>query len=798
MNETSTQLFQQAQQWQRQGNLSKAWAGYQAILKKQPMHIPTLTSMGSILYQQKEYQRAIDVFEPLLKLQPFSADIWYRTGMTYAKMDDEKAINCFRKVLKIHPTTAIKPRQIAKLQLAKALKKAEKYTEAKKITKKLIEQNPKNASAYSILGEIAQVEQESEIAYTHFQKVIELVPNNAAAYLNLGSTSYLLKKVDTAIQYFEKAIQLRADFPAAYRELALCFQYQGQSEKALNFLQKAVSLAPKDIENYRKIADYYRAQGDHKASIDYGKQLLALVPTDRGMLYNVGLSYSILGYVEGSLPYFQKAYSIEADAQTAYAVGNVYQSLKEQQKAKEWFEKTLTHDATHYSAIYNLIFQKMENCDWQTRAIDEVTLVDSLKAQLTSDRYDLSIPRLFFNYIDLPMSLHLQMNENFAKGKAEGTNLLKKQIQFTHQKSAKKRLHIGYISPDFRDHAVGRLVANLFQQHDRTKVKVHAYFLTPYESTDKYAQQIATNSEVYRDFAYTSTVDAAQQIYADGIDVLIDLAGHTANHRLDILALQPAPIQVHLIGYPDTTGQPFIQYYLGDKYLTPKHLQPFYTEKIWHLPSAFVGEKPILNHIELSRKEVDLPENAFVFVGFNRPAKIEPALFQAWMNILNGVENSVLWLSDLPAMARQNLIRFAEQQGIAAERLIFSPKRPYDIYLKSHQLADLFLDTWHYSAGSTAVAALSAGLPVLTCQADNNAARMGGCIVAAAGLPELICDNLADYETKAITIANSPELLEQYKARLAKPADQILLFNHTRFAENLETAFWEMYEEIKD
>ena len=609
----------------------------------------------------------------------------------------------------------------------------------------------------------------------------------------MGAICIVLEKVAEAICHLEKALALKPDLVQAYRELALCYQQKGMAVQAINYLEKAIQLAPNDKENYQRLTNYYRLRGNHKKCIEYGKKYITLAPEDREAYYHLGLSLSMLGLQKDSLPYLKKAYEITANAESAFAVGNVYNSIKNTESAKHWYEKALAEDPNYYAAIYGVLFQKMDNCDWENRKADEAQLINTLTQQLETEQYCQTIPSLYFNYFNLPMPLHLAMNKYLEKGGEALIKILKQQVHFVHQKQAKKQLHIGYISPDFRDHPVGRLVANLFQYHDRSKVKVSAYFLTPYNEKDEYAKQIATSSDAYRDFALTDTVTAAQQIYADGVDILIDLAGHTANQRLTILALQPAPIQVHLMGYPDTTGQSYIQYYLGDPYLSPKSLQPYYREQIWQLPNAFVGTKtPLIDRV-ITRAELGLPEKAFVFVGFNRAAKIEPELFQSWLNILKAVDNSVLWLSDLPETAQTNLLQYAEKNGLNKDRLIFAPKRPYEIYLKSYQLADLFLDTWHYSAGSTAIAALSAGLPVLTCMAENNAARMGACIVAAAGLPELICSDLATYEETAIKLAKNLALLQSYKKRLTEVGNKSLLFDNQQFAKNLETAFFEMY-----
>ena len=792
MATTPQQLFIRAQQADQKGDLNQAWLAYQAVLKVAPKHAPSLLAMANILYRQKAYKRAIEIYNHLLESQPLNVDIRYRCGMAYAKLGEDKAIPYFKKVLKIHPASETKIRSIVQLQLAKALKRAGKKEEAQKIGELLIQHNPKNASALSLLGELAQQQKEIAQAYQYFLKVTELIPTNAAAFLNLGTSCLVLNKVEEAISNLEQALKLRPNWVKVYRELAQCYQHKGQAKLAVEYLQKAIQLAPSDKENYQRLTAFYNNQGDYKKSIKYGKEHLEIDPNNSKVHYNLGLAFNHLGYAAGSLSYFKKAYQLDANAQSAYAIGNVNNSLKDIKEAKHWFEQALVHDSDYYAAIYNLLFQKMDVCDWSNRKADEARLIGTLTKHLETDQFNQSIPSLYFNYFDLPLTLHLKMNKYVDKGNKKSIELLKRQVNFVHNKKQKKVLNIGYISPDFRDHPVGRLVANLFQYHDRTKVKIFTYFLTPYDAQDSYAKQIAADSDVYRDFSFADTVSAAQQIYADEIDILIDLAGHTANHRMPILALQPAPIQAHLIGYPDTTGADSFQYYLGDIYLTPNYLQPYYTEKIWHLPTAFLGAKMDLPDIETTKTQMDLPEDAFVFVGFNRAAKIEPELFQCWMNILAAVSNSVLWLSDFPEVAKNNLVHFAERQGIESSRLIFSIKHPYPIYLKSHQLGDLFLDTWHYSAGSTAIAALSEGLPMLTCKADNNASRMGACIVAAASLPELICDDLDEYQRKAIMLAKNPVLLKSYKERLIREGATVPLFNNQQFVKHLEVAFLEM------
>ena len=792
------QLFVKAQILEKSNEHAKALEIYESISKQQPSNVDLHRHIGNLLYKSKKYKSALEKYLIASKISIDNIDLLYRIGMCYAKLKDNAAIDYFLKVTDLHADKKSKSYVVVQVQLAKAYKNDSQFEKAKSLAQNLNDISPNNASILSILGEVELFEKNNNLAYDYFKQVVQLEPINAGAFLNLGNVCLILEKFEEAKLSFEKACKIQPEWSRPYRELAVCYQQNGQAQHALGLLKKALHIDQSDVENYRRLGDFYRTQGDHKTSCEYLERLLVIEPEDRESLYNMGVSYGALGYTEGGLKYFKRAYKIENDAQTAYAIATCYNNQKNSAEADKWFQIALDHDPNHYSSIYNQLFNKMNICDWSNRDQDEKRLISCLEKQLDGEKKNLSIPSLLFNYFDLPMTLHRRMNEYHGKNDKLRISLLKKQLSFVHKRMSKSKLKIGYVSPDFRDHPVGRLVSGLFQHHDRSKVEVYAYSLTPFDKEDKYAQQIASECDTFRDFSYGSVIEAAQRIYDDGIDILIDLAGHTANHRLDILALGPAPIQAHMIGYPDTTGQDYIHYYLGDSNLTPLESQPYYTEKIWQLPFAFIGQRLEISDQPLKRIDVGLDEDVFVFCCFNRAGKIEPELFKSWLNILKRVENSVLWLSELNPEAQANLRSFALDFGIESDRLVFSEKRPSDIYLKSYELADLFLDTWHYSAGSTAIAALSAGLPILTCTANNNASKMGACIAAAAGLPEMVCSSLEEYENRAVSLAHDPIQLEVFRSRLDKSEEEIPLFNNNLFASNLEDAFFKMHKEFSE
>ena len=234
--------------------------------------------------------------------------------------------------------------------------------------------------------------------------------------------------------------------------------------------------------------------------------------------------------------------------------------------------------------------------------------------------------------------------------------------------------------------------------------------------------------------------DAARRIRADGIDILVDLNGHTLGCRLGILARRPAPVQVAYLGYPGAMCAEYIDYMLGDAFVTPVEDQPFYDERIVQLPGCFQACAPLAAEpvLPASRADCGLPAQGVVFCAFNNPWKITPEFFAVWMRLLQAVPGAVLWLvENLPAV-RRNLCAEASARGVDPGRLVFSPRVPREDYLSRLATADLFLDTLPYNAGTTANDALRAGLPIVSCAGNGFAGRMAGSLLQAVGMPELL------------------------------------------------------------
>jgi len=393
-------------------------------------------------------------------------------------------------------------------------------------------------------------------------------------------------------------------------------------------------------------------------------------------------------------------------------------------------------------------------------------------------------------FLRLPPALQRDIAVRNARAIAERARQLPKP-PVTPEPAAGRRLRIGYVSGDFRDHATAHLTAGLFERHDRDRFEVFGYSFGRDDGSD-YRKRIASAFDHFVDAQDEPLHDTAGRIARDGINVLVDLMGYTGRARPEIFAMRPASVQVCYLGYPTTTGAEFIDYFIGDRITIPDDDRQWFTERVVRLPESYQvnDDRQTIAEGVPERASEGLPAGAFVFCSFNRHLKIERPVFEIWMRVLDAVPGSVLWL--LAGAGERTLRDAAAAQGIDPNRLMFAPHARKPSHLARHRLADLFLDTQHVNAHTTASDALWAGLPVLTCMGDTFPGRVAGSLLRAAGLPELVTASLAEYEALALRLATTPALLAGHRARLAAQRSTCALFDTDRFRRHIETAFVEM------
>jgi predicted O-linked N-acetylglucosamine transferase (SPINDLY family) len=339
---------------------------------------------------------------------------------------------------------------------------------------------------------------------------------------------------------------------------------------------------------------------------------------------------------------------------------------------------------------------------------------------------------------------------------------------------------------------VASFLADLIEHHDKSKVQSIGFSFGA-APADAMQQRLIAGFDQFHDVRDQSDRSIALLARELGVDIAVDLSGHTANGRPGIFALRAAPIQVSYLGHPGTMGADYMDYLLADAIVTPPLSSAWYCEKIAALPNIYTNTYAgLVLPDSVKRSDYQLPDQAFVYCCFNNTWKYDPLTFSSWMEILKANSHSVLFLLESHALVATNLRAEAKKAGVDARRLVFSKRVPKEQYLARFRLADLFLDTFPYNAGTTAIDALFMGLPLVTRSGDSFASRLARSVLASFALEELATTTRAEYQALAIDLARNPERLMRIKQRLADQALASPAFDAARYARHVEEAYLAM------
>ncbi|MBN3957411.1 TIGR03032 family protein [Nostoc sp. NMS8] len=650
---------------------------------------------------------------------------------------------------------------------ALALQTQLRFTEAIALYEQIIRQYPQYALAWYQLGVIMDNQGQTNQAVLAYQQALTINPKYEKAHNSLGIVEAARNNLEKAIACFESAILSNPNYAFAHNNLGLAWQMQGKLSAAAAKFQETLQKNPAYPEAYLNLGIVLEAQENLEGAI---------------ACYRSAIRHN---------PDYIKAYNRLGSALLSLAIATQGQV----DEARVVFEKALQLQPDSAEAFNYLFYLKEMTCDWRSRQSDLTRIWEQTLSEVEKEKRTTISP---FDTLYKPWDKTFLLK--IARTHGEHTQKQWVQVQrslnFTHSRSLTGRLCIGYLSNDFRNHAVSHLMKSLFKLHDQANFEIFAYSFSA-DDNSEYRQHIAANCEHFQDITTLSIEESARQIFDDGIHILIDLKGYTTGSRSAILALRPAPIQVSYLGYSGTMGAEFIDYIISDPVVTPPEFADGFSEKLLTLPHSYqVNDyQQAIASTPVTRSQYGLPESGFVFCCFNNNYKIEPQIFDVWMRILAAVPGSVLWLTVKFPTAEDNLRREAQARGINSDRLIFAQYcHTKAEHLARHQLADLFLDTLYYNAHTTANDALWAGLPVLTCIGKTFASRVAASLLTAVGLPDLVTNNLEQYEKLAIHLGHSPTALQELKQRLAQNRTTYPLFDTPRFTRNLELAYFAMWE----
>jgi predicted O-linked N-acetylglucosamine transferase (SPINDLY family) len=428
----------------------------------------------------------------------------------------------------------------------------------------------------------------------------------------------------------------------------------------------------------------------------------------------------------------------------------------------------------------------MLTCDWSTFSNSIEICINEVK-----NSKKIIHPFSLLGLVD-DVKLHTKCSKIYVKDKYD----LKSNLGPIIKNYNKKKIRIGYYSACFHNHAISHLIAELLETHDKKKFEIYG-FSFGLNLNDQYRQRLSKSFDCFYIVNYLSDREVALLSRKIGIDIAIDLNGYTSDCRPNIFSYRCAPIQVNYLGYPGSMGVSYMDYIIADKTVIPKNINNLYSEKIIYLPNSYQPndtKRKISNKI-FTKKELNLPENSFIFCCFNNAYKILPEVFNIWMEILKNVENSVIWLLEDSenSIVSKNLKKEARARGVSDHRLIFSQKVTIDEHLARLKLADLFLDTFPYNAHTTCTDALWAGVPVLTYSGKSFASRVAASLLNTLGLEELVTDSLDKYKTIAIKLSKNKNELFLIREKLLNSKIISPLFNTSLFAKNLEKSYKIIY-----
>jgi len=650
---------------------------------------------------------------------------------------------------------------------------------------KLSEEFPEDPFVWKALGIIFKENGKISESISANKKSLKLNPNDPEIHNNLGFVYQEEKSYDEAKHWYDEAIRLQPNYITAHHNLGLIYHLQEEYDKAEISYKKAIKIKPDYFTVYNNLGNVLIKQGKFIEAEDCYNQAIKFDKGNPENYNNLGVVLQRLGKIEEAKIAYEQALIYKNDyAEAHYNLAFCLQKLDKFDESIAAYEQALIIKPDYASAESSMLDLSKHMCDF----LNNSKLIES------SSRLGISTkpvqPFSLLSWTDNAEHHYLRskkyIEENF---KSVPNNFLKKD----HSHSG--RLKVGFFSADFRDHAVMYLISGLFREYDKKKFE---FFLYSFGKDEKlrWHNLLKDNVDKFTDVINLSFKEISDMSQKDNLDIAIDLMGYTKNNRLAVFNQRIAPIQINYLGYPGTIGADYFDYIIADHILIPKNQKQFYSEKIIYMPHSYQPNDDNLEVPELntSRSDHGLPDQGIVFCCFNQNYKIGINEFNIWMRVLKKIDKSVLWLIEPNKWAKQNICKQAELNNISSSRIIFANSLPHLEHLERHKHADLFLDTFNYNAHTTASDALWSGLPIITKQGNQFAARVASSLLSALDLNELITQTDNEYEKLIIDYASQPVKLKEINEKLNKNKNNKPLFNTKKYTRDFESGLRRIYE----
>lgn len=802
-----------------QGALDDAEKLALKITQNYPEHGFGWKVLGAIYQSRNLLDKAFHALKKAAELLPHDYEAQYNlANFHYDQNQLDQAIPNYKKAIHLNPDFVQ-----AHYNLGNAYKSQGLLPEAETSYKKALLLDASNASICSNLAHVLYEQNKLSEARSYYEQALKITPDFSAAHVGLGVVLRALDSLPAAEVHFRQAIKLDGNVEA-YRHLGELLQVTSGLPDAEMCFREAVLAHPDSVDALVRMAIFLRTQGRVPESISYFNQALKIDPTRKDVHVDLGLAKAESGHFSEAESHYREAIRLDPDYWLAYNnLGLVLHRMERYAEAESAFnkaielrpEEALLHSNLGLTLAAMGQIKKAEislhksieihpayvnaHINLCTNYIAQGRLDEAEAECFEALKYDPDSNKARSNLLFLMNYSGHHSAEYRLQQAREFDRVVTKKVEhaFSTWQSTpnSKRLRIGLMSGDLRQHPVAYFLENWVKNVDFSKFELYAYLTDTRE--DMFTGRIKPNFSYWKSLVGITDQAAAEMIHDDGVDILFDLSGHTSGNRLQILAWKPAPIQVSWLGYFATTGMKAVDYFIADEVGVPESHQAHFVEKVKYLPDTrLCFTAP---HVAVEVSSLPALTNGYItFASFQTLAKAGDQVLALWAEVMLAVPHSKLrWqcksLADADVMADMTA-KFAKF-GISADRLILLGSVSREAYFVAHHDVDVILDTFPYPGGTTTCEALWMGVPTLTLAGDSLIARQGASMMTAAGLADWIAETKSDYLKKALLLCSDLSRLAQLRANLRAKVLASPLFDAARFARNMETAIDEMWHD---
>jgi predicted O-linked N-acetylglucosamine transferase (SPINDLY family) len=748
---STPQALDAAKQLHRNGNATQALAMYAQILTREPDHAEALHLTGLLTSQMGRQESALKLIQRAIAVNPLAAEYRANLGVVLDAMGRiDEAIAAYRLALELQPNLVD-----AHVNLGHALGKQGHWDQAIAAYRSALAGRPDDPQIRNNLGAALYTTGQIDPAIAEFRKTLELRPASPDALNNLGNALFMKGELDWAIAAYENAVTLKPDLIEPQINLANALDRKGRREESLAVHLRIAQSHPDYVPTHLAIGDIYYGQGRWEDAIESYRRAIALEQNDDHLHTSLGHALLAKMDLDGAAAAYRQAIALRPGAVEAY--NNLGVVLKEQGRLEE----------------------ALDCCD-------DAQAIAPKNAAIHSNRIYL----LSFHPGYDPAALageQRKWNELHARP-------LQSSIQpHGNDRSSDRRLRIGYVSPDFRQHVVGQNIFPLLSQHDHERFEICCY--SSVARPDAFTEVLRPHADLWRNVASRTDEDLARIIREDQIDILVDLSLHMAHNRLLVFARKPAPVQVTYLGYCASTGLEAMDYRLSDPYLDPSDSDlSLYSERTIRLPETYWCYGPGGPTPDPSPP----PAAAAGYITFgclNNFAKASWTALDLWAQVLQAVPNSRMIIHSYQGSHLDEVRERFAGHGVAGDRLEFIAKQPWSQYVATYGRIDIALDPLPWGGGITTCDTLWMGVPVVSLAGETAVGRGGKSILSNLGLGELAVRRPRQYVQAAVALAESPARLAELRVTLRQRMLTSPLMNARRFARNVETAYREMWRQ---